>query len=178
MSKIDFNCLKILISGWIISYLLEIPAFPWTRTFPEKEKKKKPNQPYLYKLNKILWNVVFPCYGELGSSKAHPWKTGVASLHPEFLITLCPLGYRNWDSCSREDSEWQNDHNAHFRPYIREGTRKFHAQNAVVFQVKKPQTPEVHFPVRGKRKEHFALNLSNRVQIKYNKPSDLRKAHI
>lgn len=41
ISNISFNCLKIFLSGWIISYLLEIPAFPWTRTFPEKEKKKK-----------------------------------------------------------------------------------------------------------------------------------------
>lgn len=44
------------------------------------------------------------------------------------------------------------------------------------FHVRKPQTPEADFPVRGQRKEYFALNLSNRVQIKHNKPPKFKKS--
>lgn len=63
------------------------------------------------------------------------------------------------------------------------GEKKPHAQNTVVFKVEKKNHKskqiykKVCFPVRGKRKEHFALNLYNIVQVKHNKTPNLRKPH-
>lgn len=90
ISKISFHCLNINIR--IVHFLpSRNPCIPMDKNFSWEEKKTK-NQ-YLYKLNKILWNVIFSCYGVPGSSKAHP-KNQMLSSHPEFLTALCPLRYR------------------------------------------------------------------------------------
>lgn len=121
----------------MVSYLREIPAFPWTRTFPEKEKRQE-------KPITVVLRI-----------------TGGVTLLQVTNYTLSPLP---WDTDTGRSRICTPGPQCSFKALHERGDKKKpHAQNTVVFEVKKPLRPRqaTRFVFQSEAKGRLGLVLKS-----------------